>query len=644
LADWYQLGALANVAIGGFLALLAVLVWRRSADRPAKGLLAAYLLLVGLNYALDALDVLTIWGWPRWAWDNLAARSLVALDPGVLLLYAIATTRGRVPPVAWLALAPGVALAAVTFAGNREALLVAYTAYVLACYLGAFLLLAARYVRAPAERERLGVLVVAFAPIALPRLGLAYIDLGYVRGAQGRADPGTLLMEAGLLVAFAAFALGCRLLSRKEDWPEVRRTVGAVAGLLLVVELVWMLRFVPLLSSPAFALPYSVRWFLFGAVLVTGLRRQEIFGMPTALAPIVRAVFAGILVLGATAMSAAFLGAVIDASSLDTLLAAALLTGLVLLAIVALRRALPIVPGELAERRARIFRAYALLDAPGEDLEDLRRRLGLGRAEAERLRALARAERAMPPVQPQADPGSLVLGRYEVEGVVGVGAFGRAYAARDRLDGARVVLKELHPGWGADPEALRRFRREAEVVLSIEHPNLVGFRSLEPTREGHVLVLERVDGETLAARLRRGPLAPAEARDLARQVLAGLAALHARGIVHRDLKPANLMLGDDGRVVILDMGAATDGAAATRPAGAHPGSPGYMGPEQARGDPAHPSMDVYALGVVLWEALTGRLPPHGEPPGAWRPLLLRALAPDPRDRFQDADAFLAALP
>jgi serine/threonine protein kinase len=114
--------------------------------------------------------------------------------------------------------------------------------------------------------------------------------------------------------------------------------------------------------------------------------------------------------------------------------------------------------------------------------------------------------------------------------------------------------------------------------------------------------------------------------------------------VHRDVKPANVMLARDGRVVLLDMGAASRRPETTRLAGGHPGSPAYMSPEQARGDPLDATTDLYALAVLLWQGLTGKLPPEGDPPGKWAAALGPALAADRSARYRDAGAFAAALP
>ncbi len=221
------------------------------------------------------------------------------------------------------------------------------------------------------------------------------------------------------------------------------------------------------------------------------------------------------------------------------------------------------------------------------------------------------------------------LGPYEIDSALGAGGMGEVYRARDtklHRDVALKVLPELH---GVDPERLARFRREAQVLASLNHPHIGAIYGLEDSGGAPVLVLELVEGPTLAERIAQGALALDEALAVARQIADALAAAHERGIVHRDLKPANIKLRPDGAVKVLDFGlakalepaplSAADAAQSptiTTPAmtqmGVIMGTAAYMSPEQAKGRPADQRSDIWAFGCVLFEMLTGRRVFDGE--------------------------------
>src|SRR5262245_49427441 len=221
-------------------------------------------------------------------------------------------------------------------------------------------------------------------------------------------------------------------------------------------------------------------------------------------------------------------------------------------------------------------------------------------------------------------PGA-VLGNYVIRERLGSGAMGEVYRAQDRRLGRDVALKLLSPSLARNPEALQRFEREARVLASLDHPNIAGIYGLEDA-EGHpFLALELVPGDTLADRLRRGPIPPAESLAIARQIALALEAAHASGVVHRDLKPANVKLRPDGRVSVLDfglakvLGGAVDSLAppgsleATVP-GLVLGTPAYMSPEQGRGQRVDERADLWAFGVVVFECLSGVRPFGGDTP------------------------------
>jgi dienelactone hydrolase len=213
------------------------------------------------------------------------------------------------------------------------------------------------------------------------------------------------------------------------------------------------------------------------------------------------------------------------------------------------------------------------------------------------------------------------LGRFEVLELLGAGGMGEVYRARDSRLGRQVALKVLSDRVQLDAHRLARFEREARTLASLSHPNIATLHSIEDVGDASVLVLELVEGGTLAERLERGPIPLREALAIAQQITVALEAAHERGVVHRDLKPGNVKLRPDGTLKLLDFGLAkvfapqpTEGAAtevtatALEPGGDAPliGTPAYMSPEQARGLPVDKRTDVWAFGCVLYEMLSGR--------------------------------------
>jgi eukaryotic-like serine/threonine-protein kinase len=217
------------------------------------------------------------------------------------------------------------------------------------------------------------------------------------------------------------------------------------------------------------------------------------------------------------------------------------------------------------------------------------------------------------------------LGPYEVVRLLGAGGMGEIYAARDTRLGRLVAVKVLRGGLATDPAQAARLRREAMAAGALNHPNVVAVYDVGAEGDAQFIVSELVEGETLRARLDAGPLPPARAFDYAAQAARGLAAAHEKGVVHRDLKPENVMLTSDDRVKILDFGVAKidaplarlddADAAPTSPAVTLPGvllgTVAYMSPEQLRGEPLDGRSDVFSLGVILFEMLTGERPFRG---------------------------------
>jgi serine/threonine-protein kinase len=280
------------------------------------------------------------------------------------------------------------------------------------------------------------------------------------------------------------------------------------------------------------------------------------------------------------------------------------------------------------------------------------------------------------------------IGPYAIVSRLGSGGMGEVYRARDASLDREVAIKVLPSIFTSDPQRIERFEREARLLASLNHPNIATIHGIERTRGIHALVLELVEGETLADRLRStsarskrgGGLPPADVVSIARQIADALEAAHEKGIVHRDLKPANVMIRRDGVVKLLDFGLAKGtmvdphgapsavsppGPGSTE-AGARAGTASYMSPEQARGEPVDGRADVWAFGCVLYEMLAGRRAFGGrttsevlaavlgreldldalpaDTPEAIRQLVRRALGKDPRNRLRDiADARLKLI-
>ena len=269
-------------------------------------------------------------------------------------------------------------------------------------------------------------------------------------------------------------------------------------------------------------------------------------------------------------------------------------------------------------------------------------------------------------------PGTRV-GLYEILSLLGAGGMGEVYRARDAKLNRDVALKIIPAAFASDAERLSRFRREAQLLAALNHPNIAHIYGVEETATAPALVLELVDGPTLANRIDAGTLDTAEALNIARQIALALEAAHAQGIIHRDLKPANVKVRDDGSVKVLDFGLAkaleAPGAVAadfsnsptiTNRATAVDiilGTAAYMAPEQAKGRPVDKRADIWAFGVVLFEMLSGRRLFHGDDvsetlaevlktdpdwnalpaatPSVVRRLLRRCLERDPNKRLHD---------
>src|SRR5499426_139686 len=218
------------------------------------------------------------------------------------------------------------------------------------------------------------------------------------------------------------------------------------------------------------------------------------------------------------------------------------------------------------------------------------------------------------------------IGPYDVTAPLGEGGMGVVFRALDTKLHREVALKLLPDHFANDADRLTRFQREAQVLAALNHPNIAQIYGLEQSGASSCIVMELVEGETLAERLKRGPLSIDDTIQIAKQIAEALEAAHERGIVHRDLKPANIKLAPDGKVKVLDFGLAkalndddVDSGLSHSPtkvsgsmAGVVMGTAAYMSPEQARGKPIDARTDIWAFGCVTYEMLTARQAFAGE--------------------------------
>jgi eukaryotic-like serine/threonine-protein kinase len=259
------------------------------------------------------------------------------------------------------------------------------------------------------------------------------------------------------------------------------------------------------------------------------------------------------------------------------------------------------------------------------------------------------------------------IGDYEVLGVLGAGGMGKVYKVRnvisDRIEAMKVLLANL----AGQKDLADRFLREIKLLASLNHPNIAALNTALTLDNQLVMMMEYVDGVTLASRLQQGAVAPADAVNYSEQVLSALSYAHKLNVIHRDVKPANMMLTPKGVVKLMDFGIARpNNDAGMTVTGTTLGSLNYMSPEQVRGEPVDQRSDLYSMGVSIYELVTGQLPFRGhsnysvmsahlqeppQPPIVLRPdlprglsdIIVMAMAKDPKDRFQSAEALSNAL-
>ena len=262
---------------------------------------------------------------------------------------------------------------------------------------------------------------------------------------------------------------------------------------------------------------------------------------------------------------------------------------------------------------------------------------------------------------------TLFDGRYRILRKLGTGGMANVYLAEDEVLGRRVAIKILNDRHAGDDQFVERFRREAKNAAGLSHPNIVSIYDRGEAEGTYYIAMEYLDGRSLKELIvGRGPAPVNVAIDYARQILAAIRFAHRHGIVHRDIKPHNVLVDGEGRLKVMDFGIARAGASQMTEAGSIIGTAQYLSPEQAKGAPVDQTSDLYSVGVVLYELLTGVVPFSGEtpveiamkhlssapePPSARRAeipreldyIVLRALAKDPSDRYQSAEEMDADL-
>lgn len=681
LAHWESF---AYLGVGVVLAGSAIVVLASNARSTPNRFFAAFLALVAGNFIFDWVgaafraplgptDLLFDDGWYQ------LAHLLVPFDAAALLYFAaIFPRRSRL--ARWLPIPLSAALVAhVAYAiadpvastrGDPAIARILLFAFFHACYLGA-LALAVRSLLAaefPASRRAARALVAALLIAVAPRAGLITVDLTNSRAS----DVPTFLVRVAIT---SAVVLATLWAIRRESAPERAKTRPVLAAALVfigAVIAVWSLTMVT--SSPTpLSLLFTLRWVFFAGIVGYALTRDAFLDIDRRMLasskrgiPFIAGAFAFIalwLVLSRFAGHGSYAWGAGEVLAMG---------GGILAAVgVATARGVATLPSGLAERKLGAYRALAEAHVEAQrDVHDVElashaRRLGVTRAEHEDIVALVLAEKALRETR---GPGGALPKGYRALDVFDAGPTSWTVLAERDAEPRRVVVKTLRPEWRANPRVRESFEREARILARVKHPNVVGVVAMHD--EPPTLVLEEARGGSLAHRVARtGPLDAIAVERLARDALAGLAALHAEGVIHRDLKPENILLAEDGRAMIADLGSAREDltAGSTRVRVTAPGEVGtvlYMAPEQILGRRVDARTDLHALAATLVFAATGRHYLRAEGMSEFevkrlvidgarsspaelgprvRPLVARALAPDARERPADARAALDML-
>lgn len=683
-----------DLVVASLLCFIALFVLSAKLRSPANRLFGLFLFLVAGNFVCTALIASAGASYDSTHPYAQLGYYFLLYDPAVLALFvSIHPHRSGVSDRRWtvplLFLLPTVL--AIAHASDPS-LLVRSPAtawrWSLFLYLGfsylycliRLVLLASR-AGTPLLQRQLQLLLLAFGVALIPRLGLLVIDLHLF--ADDRSWAATI---AKILIAWSVLA-GLAVLSVAST-PKLRRgsalqALLAVASFLALITAIWIADSArPTANLFLVSLSYSTRWIIFSGFVAVAIAKHQMFEyqMPLREAFLLGALFLA-LVLGAFVLPGVLIPFPGDLrlrlSATDA--AAIIMAGLAVASAplflrgIVLRRGSDeskqdhMRAGRLSAYRAVLetLAAEGRLQADREELRALRRNLAVSMPDHERLATLVRWQHASAHAS-AASPFS----RFDVERPLGEGSWGQAYLAHDRKSGQPVVVKRLH-SWAVDNlDARAALLREARILLRVEHPHVVRLLQVLDDPEP-ALVLEYVEGGSLESHLASGRrMAPPEATRIFGDVLQGLAALHEKGVIHRDLKPANVLLTAHGRAKLCDFGVALSGNLITtlRSApGAEPpaGTIQYMSPEQARGDPLDERSDLYAVGAMLFRALTGQ--PHidlagkseadavkiiargPEPkvppatPPSVKKLLVKALARNARSRYSSAERMFADL-
>lgn len=690
------------------LFLLAATIGVAGRRRRTSFLLAGFLGLVGLNFFAIALQT------PGDIVATQIAFVAVALDPLFLLLFVTAypyprRTRGALILIALVAV---VALMSEANVVSRPRATVGVDPFnagvswehaliateLVVAYTAAWLLALGSALKAPTPilARRSAWLLGALGVAVVPRLGYLQEDYRFSLGALVAPDRERFystwshIIDGGLYLLIVAILLGVALMlvrrRQGQAEPDLRQALKLVGVVTLALGIAGPLfRIWASLGGPTFGFnfAFSLRWILFAGLLLHGILSYEVLTLQDVRNRIVP-------ILGALVGAAAgFLFTIAFANSQGLQAATAIPLGLS----VALGGSIPC--GFLARVAARSFRSTEVLEdsdarklelyraaleaawAQGPPREPARARLerdrrafGVSIDEARALEHVVATGLREP--RPGLQPGEEPLEGIVVRRLLGESANSRVYEGARVSSGQRVVVKEILLD-RQHPEATRRkLLRESRALQSLSHPNLARLIDFGFVGGRYLLVLEYLDGQTLANLGKRGKWPEREAFELVDQVLQALGHAHSRGVVHRDVNPSNILVANDGRVRLTDFGIAlvephVPGLQSTITSlelpGGVAGTLSYMAPEQGQGEPATPAADLYAAGLVLYELLAGRpaLDLRGcsvfealrrvtQPrvnlqvvPPRWRPLVEKALSLQPTGRFRSAQEFRTAL-